>query len=375
MKNIIKFEKKIKINNYKIILLLIILILFFSINFQCLKKLFICLFDKITKNNITKLFNNNQYKFDTILLMIPHHGNLGDQAITLAEFKFLKEIFPNIKLFYNLENYKNSINKNTIIFLQGGGNIGWTYYFEEQNRRKIIESYPNNNIVIMPQTIFFEETNIDQQEISSQIYNNHSKLIIIVREQISYNIAIKIFYKNKILLCPDIVTYLDDLINVNNSERKGALLILRNDIEKSLNKNIENQIIALIKNAYNKYDIIDNKFELNISSLEQSRNEVFQQLKKISSYEIVITDRLHGMIFSAITKTSCIVFKNYNHKIISSYEWFKNLDYIQLINNSDINEMTNVINYFKNKKTSNIYDKQIFNHYYNTIRETIINLK
>lgn len=86
--------------------------------------------------------------------MIPHQGNLGDQAIALAEFKFLKEIFPNIKLWYNLENYKNSINKNTIIFLHGGGNIGWTYFFEEQNRREIITSYPHNNIVIMPQTIF-----------------------------------------------------------------------------------------------------------------------------------------------------------------------------------------------------------------------------
>ena len=76
--------------------------------------------------------------------MLPQHGNLGDQAISLGEIKFLKEIFKNIKIVFNLNNYTNYINNNSLIFLQGGGNIGWRYYEEEINRRIIIQSYPNN---------------------------------------------------------------------------------------------------------------------------------------------------------------------------------------------------------------------------------------
>lgn len=115
-------------NYYKIIVLIILFVLnFYFHDFKFMKK-----------RNI-----------DAVLLMLPHHGNLGDQAISLAEIKFLKEIFPNIKLVYNLENYQNYIHRETIIFLQGGGNLGWTYNGEEKNRRQIIKSYPNTLEVIL----------------------------------------------------------------------------------------------------------------------------------------------------------------------------------------------------------------------------------
>ena len=56
------------------------------------------------------------------------------------------------------------------------------------------------------------------------------------------------------------------------------------------------------------------------------------------------------MIFSVIIKTSCIIIKSYNHKISSSYNWFKHLDYIKILNSYDILEFQNLIAYFKNKK-------------------------
>ena len=297
--------------------------------------------------------------------MIPHHGNLGDQAITLAELKFLKEILPNITLIYNLENYKKYIHDNTLIFLQGGGNIGWTYPFEEKNRRKIIKSYPNNTIIILPQTIYFEQTYKAQQKISSEIYSNHSKLIIMTREKISFEIANEIFRNNKIILFPDIVTYLDDLINSTNFHRKGVLILFRRDKEKYFDKNIENEFISTIKKIYNECEISDTTFKkLFINSIKKSKEIVSKFLKYISKYELIITDRLHGMLFSIITKTSCIVMNNFNHKISSSYEWFKHLDYIKMMNNNDLKIFQNLIHYFKNKKTQNIYNKNIFENYY-----------
>ena len=50
---------------------------------------------------------------------------------------------------------------------------------------------------------------------------------------------------------------------------------------------------------------------------------------KFSKAELVITDRLHGMIFSVITKTPCLVFDNKNHKISETYTaWLKDCNYI-----------------------------------------------
>ena len=364
-------------NKIKFIFFIYILILFIIIYFyhetlsEILPKNKMKSEKSIILNTYQKIKNS-----DSVLLMIPHHGNLGDQAITLAEIKFLKEIFPDIKTIYNLENYENYIHNNTLIFLHGGGNIGWIYNFEEENRRKVIKSYPNNTIVILPQTIYFEDSYKAQQKISSEIYSNHSKLIIFVREKISFNIAKKIFNKNKIILSPDLVTYLDDLLPSNNNQRKGALFLLRKDGEKSLEFKTRNQFISSIQKEYNKYDISDTNFlQLSINSITESKEEVSMILKNISKYEIVITDRLHGMIFSVITKTSCIVIKSYNHKISSSYNWFKHLDYIKLLNSYNIKEFQNLIYYFKKKITKNIYNKNIFNDYYDIIRETLINIK
>ena len=303
-----KTVNKPRIKIYLFIAIIIIFIMIYSITLDELRKL---TFFNISKNKLDKISYNYKSDKDAVLLMTPHHGNLGDQAITLAELKFLKEIFTNLTLVYNLENYTNFIHNDTIIFLQGGGNLGWTYYFEEKNRREVIKSYPNNNIIILPQTIYFEKTDGHQQEISSEIYCNHSKLIIITREKISFNIANNIFQKNKIILSPDIVTYLDDLINLNNITKKGVLFLLRKDREKFLDKDIEKLFIEEIKNTYNKYEILDNNYDIYINSINQSKLKVSKQLKKIAQHELVITDRLHGMIFSAITKTSCIAIKNY----------------------------------------------------------------
>ena len=49
----------------------------------------------------------------------------------------------------------------------------------------------------------------------------------------------------------------------------------------------------------------------------------------------MITDRLHGMIFAAITQTPCIVLDSLSHKLRGCYEWLKDLDYILFADSVD----------------------------------------
>ena len=41
-------------------------------------------------------------------------------------------------------------------------------------------------------------------------------------------------------------------------------------------------------------------------------------MSEIGKRKVVVTDRLHGMIFCAITGTPCVVFSNYNQISIRS---------------------------------------------------------
>ena len=54
-------------------------------------------------------------------------------------------------------------------------------------------------------------------------------------------------------------------------------------------------------------------------------------MQEFCGAELLITDRLHGMVFAALTGTPCIVFSNYNHKVKGTYEWIKYLPYIRYV--------------------------------------------
>ena len=63
-------------------------------------------------------------------------------------------------------------------------------------------------------------------------------------------------------------------------------------------------------------------------------------MNEIGKRKLVITDRLHGMIFCAITGTPCIVFSNYNHKVKGSLKWLEHLNYIRFLDDSSKTEET-----------------------------------
>ena len=59
---------------------------------------------------------------------------------------------------------------------------------------------------------------------------------------------------------------------------------------------------------------------------------VYNKLTEFASASLVITDRLHGLIFSAITNTPCIAFDNLSGKVHGIYHWIEDIPTIRLIN-------------------------------------------
>ena len=107
---------------------------------------------------VKSIFNKNKiYLFGT-----PIHGNIGDQAILIAEEEFLKNNFPNHKLICIESSIVSRFNRiirrivgNSTILIQGGGFLGSLWLNEEKMFRRTLEDYPNNTIIVFPQTIYF----------------------------------------------------------------------------------------------------------------------------------------------------------------------------------------------------------------------------
>ena len=64
---------------------------------------------------------------------------------------------------------------------------------------------------------------------------------------------------------------------------------------------------------------------------------------RLCAAEIVVTDRLHGMIFCALEGIPCIAMDNSYQKVLGAYKWLETLDYIHYITN--VKELSKWIDY------------------------------
>ena len=304
------------------------------------------------------------------LVNTPIHGNLGDHAIAKSETDFLNKL--NIKYIELtgmdldiLDSY-NSINlmNNRTILIQGGGNLGTLWPAEEKRIRKIIATNKKSKIIFFPNTIYYADNEKEDLKKSIEIYNSHPNLIICAREKTSYDFMKKI-YKNVVLI-PDMVI----LLKENNIEfnRNGCLVCLRNDKEKTMTSDTERELIDILRKIFfDNINITDTVIKRQIS-IELRNDELEKKLNEFRKAKIVITDRLHGMIFSAITGTPCIVFNSLSPKLKGCYEWIKSLEYIKFCN--DLNEIPELVTNLVGKKY--LYEIPEIDEYYEKLKEVIL---
>lgn len=298
-------------------------------------------FLQMVKRNITVAKNNKNKKLRTepqiFLIGTPEYGNLGDQIIAVAELDWLKVNYPDyeIKEFTHETLMKDKdckmllsqIGKNDVIFLQGGGNLNDLYLNCERIRRRVISACPENKIVLFQQSIFFSETEKGEsvKAETCSVYNKHGNFTIITREDRSFETAKEIFEPLKVLKYPDMATYLFGKIKPHhNLERSGVITCLRDDDEKFYSDEEIRSMKAVLSKKY-MMDCADTNIKKTVSP--DNRIKVISRLvDRISTHEVMITDRFHGVIFSILAGTPCVVLRSSDHKIVEGVKWFKDID-------------------------------------------------
>lgn len=323
---------------------------------------------KIIKHiNLIKKYSNIPSSASTIYLIGTEDlNNLGDHHIAISQLEFLKKYFSEYTIIEipittfgsELRYLKHKIKPDHILFCSGGGNCGDAYANSESIRHSTIENFPNNKIIIFPQTIDFSDSKEGQTilEKAKALYSNPN-ILFITREEKSYNFA-KNNFKCTILLYPDIVLF-SNYSNIHNL-RQNVLLCMRNDKEKAITSDDITCIKTFIKERGYSYTYTDTTTKEDIP-LDDRNVEIDKLIKQFSSAKLVITDRLHGMIFSAISQTPCVTLSNYNHKVKGVYEWTKELNYIKFADSSNIidaiESVTSVKSpHFNNSRLTNAFD-------------------
>lgn len=300
------------------------------------------------------------------------YNNLGDQAIALSMELFLNDIFgkENVNVFsekeviHYIKSLKKQIRPGDIIALSGGGNMGDLYPRYEALRRILIKNFKNNRIVVFPQTVDYSCGKYGKREFDRGIavYKSHPDLFVCVRERNSFDILIR--QLPNVVLVQDIVFYLYGKIFVNskNFVSNQVGLCLRKDKESLLSKEQYINIEKKIKEQSERVFVFTTMAEIKEQYDFLIRKKlIVEKLKEISACKVVVTDRLHGMIFSLLAGVPCVAVDNSNHKVSNVAD---TIDYCTkgIFMCSDIQKIPSIINNdFKDAPVS--CDLASFNYY------------
>ncbi len=297
------------------------------------------------RKNLAKILRSSRFLDANILLLnVPSHGNLGDHLISLAEKQLLKDItgsepftISTGQLYYGFDIVQNFIRPQQTLVITGGGYLGSVWPEEERRICRILTSFPDNKILIMPQTIFYENEHEAKRllEYAQHCYQSHKNLHLCLREIESYKEAMEtlLLPEKMISLQPDAALYLN--LSEPIDKRHGVILCLRNDKEllKGQGQELKNEFIERIKEKYD-CTFLDTLKPYAIPQ-EKEDSEIQQFATTFKRAKLVVTDRLHGMIYAAITGTPVIAFDNTTHKIRNVYSaWMSSFKHVKFADES-----------------------------------------
>ncbi len=271
----------------------------------------------------------------------PDYSNLGDQAIALAIKEFSQRLFPEYEFVEVLQkdvasyskSLKNEIHRDDIIFLTGGGNMGDIYRIYEATRRYIIKRFPKNKIIVFPQTIDYSKTFWGRMSCnySKRVYRKHKRLTLLAREKKSFKLMKQLYGEERVFLCPDIVLSMNPTCIKSEQEKVG--LCLRDDCESVLSEQDKECLSTYLRKEKMSFKSISTIATVEHISGENRKGLVEEKLREFASMRFVITDRLHAMLFCAITNTPCVALANSNGKVRGVYDWIKKYENITFLEN------------------------------------------
>ena len=111
---------------------------------------------------------------------------------------------------------------------------------------------------------------------------------------------------------------------------------MRKDHEKVLKDDDQMIMEQEVRNLLPKAKIVytDTMHSCDVKP-DEREDVVKSKIGEFASCEIVITDRLHGMVLSALSGSKTIVWSNCNYKVLGTYNWIKNNSYIGFVSNME----------------------------------------
>jgi exopolysaccharide biosynthesis predicted pyruvyltransferase EpsI len=149
---------------------------------------------------------------DVALLDFPNHSNVGDSAIWLGEWAWLRSHGVKVRYACDIRTYsaralRKRLRHPGVVLLSGGGNFGDLWPRHQVLREQVLADLTEYRIVQLPQSIYFDS--VTALERASSAFQRHPDVHVLVRDIQSLDIAQKVL-DVPTTLCPDMAFALDD---------------------------------------------------------------------------------------------------------------------------------------------------------------------
>lgn len=311
---------------------------------------------------------------------ITKHSNLGDLAQRYCITNWIKENYPMHELVMvesdvivnrNITSQffahlKEIYGKNDIIVFQSGyctQDLGGNHPLMH---RLVCDNMPNAKILMMPQTIYFQ--NEDNKRVCAENHNKAKNMLFLARDNVSYKMAKEMFPDIRVLAYPDIVTTLIGTIKFD-SLRDGVCLCTRDDGEKYYSKEEIDSLATLFFEKGIRVVQKDTQAQHSVDDLLRNlAGYVESEIESYSHFNVTITDRYHGTIFSLCAGTPVIILKTTDHKVITGADWFKGVydEYVYLA--EDLEDAYRIATDIMHKEFSHIMQPYFKTVYYDKLK-------
>lgn len=315
----------------------------------------------------------DRVKPNAYVLLASDYGNIGDLAIGYAQVCFLRRLLPNYAIhsiplsrtYKVLRRIRSGWAPDDIALLVGGGNMGDMYPRAQRGREFIAGYLKNKATVSFPQSLIYttEMARLSSGRREARALGRNPMLTLCAREQTSLK-AMRGTFSNQVVYAPDIVfSLLNEMRDLDQGVRDDrVVLTLRQDGERARSSDADGLIRRVVTAA--GFEVCEQ--DTAVPDLLVDESNPFGLVEwMISIYrrsEAVVTDRLHGMIFAAITGTPCVVLPNTNHKIAGSYHaWIEGqCPFITYLAELDEPSLANALETVTQEKSRQAYKQVTF---------------
>ncbi len=271
------------------------------------------------------------------------YGNLGDLAITRAQLDFLAARLPGhavVEIPISrttswLPRLRAEVRPDDVVTLVGGGNTGDLYDDIQHLRELVVRSFPGNPVISFPQSADFSATTYGRLALARarRVLASHPDVVLLARDSRTLAFFEEAFPGTRSGLAPDVVLTLDRAQPA--AGRVGVLLALRVDAEMLTSGAVR----SLVERLAGARDEVRRR-DTHVGGARRGRAEADAELDRawadFRAARLVVTDRLHGMIFALVTGTPCVALDSRTGKVGQFHaDWLTGLASVRLVRSPD----------------------------------------